>query len=669
MHSYALKTDYRYKIHKLSVGKVNLQLHLKHSKRNYPKKKKKFSGHYINNDNNFMNSKFNSNSSNQNSSFLNNKNRNIFKDQSKENRNPKNIINTRGKLLSINNGDLINFNNYLTNNDNNSKDKKIKTEEEINQSDNNNNKNINGSYIHITLNNNNIKKTNTIERKNNIIVNKLGISNIVNINNYNNYTNNFCTIKEKNGINSIKKRRRDLSAKERQDYFNFNFNLNKKYYQKENHQNSLNLKKNHKYSPSFDNKDRKTSLKINNNINNINNNNINDNSIQKIKNKISNINTIFSKENLFEYSTEKNPELTKDEKIIYGDRNMPGYIKKKLLGKGGCGIVWSCLKKKEINDESEKEKEFAVKQTSKKNGKALINKANENILTSKNEIKILNKLNELNNNLIPKIFDVYEDNNDLWFSFEKGGISLSNLCFKIKGEFEKGERIYHIQKGLFLISLFSSIKQFKFLLKSLLSAINSINKSGIIHSDIKPENILIEYSGTYLEENFNINEIKIIDYGSAFFINDSSAITSNTPEYLCPEITIGNKKFLKELKNNNINNKILNCIDIWSLGITFLELCLCCPTWMSYKTKVIINGKTFHPNGLFGCRGRDANKIYQKQIELTKNINKKLKNSMLYLFDNNDRNNFIDLLKKMLEFDYKKRISCKDAIEHAFFKE
>ena len=40
MHNYALKTDYRYKIHKLSVGKVNLQLHLKYSKRNYPKEKK-----------------------------------------------------------------------------------------------------------------------------------------------------------------------------------------------------------------------------------------------------------------------------------------------------------------------------------------------------------------------------------------------------------------------------------------------------------------------------------------------------------------------------------------------------------------------------------------------------------------------------------------------------
>ena len=688
MHSYALKTDYRYRIHKLSVGKGSLKLHIKHSKRNNSKKKHKFNGHFINNENNFQNSKLNSKSNNLNSSFLNN-NRNILKDQSKENRNPKNINNARGKLLSINsiNCDLINFKNYLTNNDY-SNNIKIKSEEEVNKSENFSSlsKNINGSYIHITLINNNptsnSKKTTSVERKQNITVNKLGLNNN---NIYNSINNN--SIKEKNGINGIKKRKRDLSAKERQDYFNFN----KKYYMKENNQNNLlNLKNKNNYSP-VENEERKTTSKINNNT-------FNSYNLQKIKNKISNLTTITSNNNnnfnsnnnnsntgnynhshtqtnsteekYFEYTNDKSQELTKDEKIIYGDRNMQGYTKTKLLGKGGCGIVWCCQKVKDQNEslaEIEEDKEFAVKQTSKKSGRSVINMANENIITSKNEIKILNKLNEINNDFIPKIFDVYEDNNDLWFSFEKGGISLSGLCFKIKGEFEKGERIYHIQKGLFLMSLFSSIKQFKYLLKSLLSAINYINKNGIIHSDIKPENILIEYSGSSSESNFEIKSIKIIDYGSAFFINNTSTIASNTPEYLCPEITIGNKKFLKELKNNN--SKYVNCIDIWSLGITFLELCLCCPSWMSYKTKVIINGKIYHSSGLFGCRGRDANKIYQKQVELSKNINKKLKNSLLYLFEMNDRNNFVDLLKRMLEFDYRKRISCQDAINHAFFKE
>jgi serine/threonine protein kinase len=41
---------------------------------------------------------------------------------------------------------------------------------------------------------------------------------------------------------------------------------------------------------------------------------------------------------------------------------------------------------------------------------------------------------------------------------------------------------------------------------------------------------------------------------------------------------------------------------------------------------------------------------------------------MLYLFETNDRNNFVDLIKKMLELDYKKRINCQDAINHPFFK-
>ena len=692
MYSYALKTDYRYKIHKLSVGKGNFKLHTKHSKRNKSKKKHKFAGHYIN-ENNFQNSKLNSNSNNLNNSFLNN-HRNVLKDQSKENRNPKNINNTRGKLLSINtiNNDLINFNNYLTNNE--SENKKIKKEEEINISGNitsSIHNNIDGSYIHITLNNKNYfinKKNTSVERKPNITVNKIGINNNV----YNSINSS-----SKNGIifNGIKKRKRDLSAKERQDYFNFN----KKYYLKENNNNinNSNSKKIVNYSPVGETNERKNSLKINNNtlINTNLNNNINSLSlnIQKIKNKISNINTIsnnnnnsnfntnnslnsnhiiqtqsnINEEKYFEYNLDKSPELTKDEKLIYGDRMMHGYIKKKLLGKGGCGIVWCCEKITSDFSDNINEEEFAVKQTSKKSGKGIINMVNENIITAKNEIKILFKLNELNNEFIPKIYEVYEDNNDLWFSFEKGGISLSSLCFKIKGEFEKGERIYHIQKGFFLISLFSSPKQFKFLFKSLLQAINFINKRGIIHSDIKPENILIEYEGSPQGKNFVIKNIKIIDYGSAFYMNNTSNITSNTPEYLCPEITIGNKKFLKELKNNNL--KYINCIDIWSLGITFLELCLCCPSWMSYKSKVIINNKIYHPSGLFGCRGRDANKIYQKQIDLAKSINKKLKNSMLYLFENNDRNNFVDLLKKLLEFDYKKRINCQDAINHPFFSE
>ena len=390
--------------------------------------------------------------------------------------------------------------------------------------------------------------------------------------------------------------------------------------------------------------------------------------------------TEWNEDDIFFTIDEKQVELTKEEKALYGDRIMKGYFKTKLLGKGGYGVVWLCH-----NNYSQKE--YAIKQTSKKKTPDCPHNLSNLLPIARNEIAVLSLLNnkdidinkEINktsndtdidivdNNceLIPKIYDAYEDNNDIWLSFEKGGNSLSNLCFKIKGEFEKGERIYLIQKGQFLVSLFSNISQFKYLFKELVKGINYINNKGIIHSDIKPENILIEYTKSL--NSFYITSIKIIDYGSAFLFNEiSSSTTSNTPEYLCPEITTGNKNFIKDLTNNN---KYINAVDIWSLGITFLEMCLCCPIWMNFKSKIIINKKIVYSSGIFGCRMRDSNKIYHKQIEVYKNLNKILMNSLLYMFQKQDKDNFIDLLGKMLNIDYTKRINTEEILNHPFLKE
>ena len=392
----------------------------------------------------------------------------------------------------------------------------------------------------------------------------------------------------------------------------------------------------------------------------------------------------FSKENIFFYDDERQIQLTNEEKSIYGDRIMKGYSKIKLLGKGGYGIVWLCSKN--IDRYGKGIKEYAIKQTCKKKNQESSHSLNNILANAKNEISTLNLLNnkKLGNNnneinvsnnknydennyceLIPKIYESYEDNNDIWFSFEKGGSSLSSLCFKIKGEFEKRERIYLIQKGQFVEYLFSNINQFKYLLRQLVIGINYINSKGIIHSDIKPENILIDYTKNI--DFFKINSIKIIDYGSAFSFNEISfSNTSNTPEYLCPEITIGNKKFIKDLSNNK---EYISSVDVWSLGITFLELCLCCPIWMNFKTKIAIKGKIIYTHGIFGCKMRDSNKIFQKQIEVSKNLKKILNNSLLYMFEKEDREKFIDLLGKMLSIDYNKRITGQDILKHPFLKE
>ena len=400
------------------------------------------------------------------------------------------------------------------------------------------------------------------------------------------------------------------------------------------------------------------------NKNIINNLNAKKNKLKKLLEAKKNNNS--NQDDIFYYDENKPIILTEEELAIYGDRYMKGYNKIKILGKGGYGVVWLCKKIKNYENNEFSNMDYAVKQTSKKNVPA--HNKEDVLQIAKNEIDILTKLNHNNDDeekcdLIPKIYETYEDNHDIWFSFEKGGLSITTLTFNIKGIFEKGERLYHIQKGEFLVLLFKNVKQFKLLIRKILEGIDYINKKGIIHSDIKPENILVQY--TKKDDVLDISSIKIVDYGSAFYTSNESPLISNTPEYLCPEIMTNNKEFIRELNKGNYTN----AIDIWSTGISILELCLCCPIWMSFKTKIYINGKINNNMGYFGCKGRDANKIYQKQIELSHNLNKILKNSMIYMFDDKTKSEFIDLLGKMLTFDYTKRITTEQALKHPFLNE
>ena len=290
---------------------------------------------------------------------------------------------------------------------------------------------------------------------------------------------------------------------------------------------------------------------INNNLNNLAH-------LKKVKSKLNNRfnlkKTSISNptpEDIFIFDENKPITLTKDEQVIYGDRTMKGYSKIKLLGKGGYGVVWACKKNLDENMQI-----YAVKQTSKKN---VASHLKEDILQiSKNEINVLKKLNEDECDLIPKIYETYEDSSDIWFSFEKGGISLSSLSFNIKGIFEKGERIYQIQKGEFLIMLFKNLSQFKFFVKKIIEGIDYINKKGIIHSDIKPENILVQFNiNNEPEKNLEINSVKIVDYGSAFYLENKSPLITNTPEYLCPEIMT---KFNRYLEFRDITFRTLSML-------------------------------------------------------------------------------------------------------------
>ncbi len=147
----------------------------------------------------------------------------------------------------------------------------------------------------------------------------------------------------------------------------------------------------------------------------------------------------------------------------------------------------------------------------------------------------------------------------------------------------------------------------------IVNAVYFLHKNNIIHRDIKPENIV-------LDENENC---KLCDFGWSIILNDNSKRNTfcGTLEYMAPEI-INNEGYEKS-------------IDIWSLGILLYEMIHgYCP----------FNSNNNNKNNSI------LNKIINENFKIKKDISNECK----------------DLIYKMLEKDYKKRINIEQILNHQF---
>ena len=217
-----------------------------------------------------------------------------------------------------------------------------------------------------------------------------------------------------------------------------------------------------------------------------------------------------------------------------------------------------------------------------KNNKLLVaKKLNIKYLSDKEKFYLQNEINILKMFQHPNIIKLYTV------------IKNPNSTFLIL-EYCSGDSLYK--------NLYEYIKKFgapfpeklvQKLMRQILLGVKTLHENGIIHRDIKLENILIKYNNDYdeLTKNLYNSTIKIIDFNMSCKTNvfDPKTIVG-TPINMAPTI----------VKNMNNGPKIYNeKVDIWSLGTICYEMIFGKPLFSGFTQKEvyqkIVNNKVIIP--------------------------------------------------------------------------
>ncbi|SPO04038.1 related to serine/threonine-protein kinase ppk5 [Cephalotrichum gorgonifer] len=208
-------------------------------------------------------------------------------------------------------------------------------------------------------------------------------------------------------------------------------------------------------------------------------------------------------------------------------------------------------------------------------------------------------------------------------------------------------------------------------------ALAHLRKSGIVHADLKPDNILV---------NESRNMLKICDLGTAIDRQDAATAHNEITPYLvsrfyrAPEIMLGMPYDYS--------------IDMWSIGCTLYEL---------YTGKILFTGDSNNQmlKSIMEIRGRMPPKTYKKGelaamhfddmgnfisverdkvlgkttvktlaiIKPTRDLRTRLMGASSGMDDAEakDLNHFIDLLEQCLALNPEKRIKPTEALRHPFF--
>ncbi|XP_043924701.1 serine/threonine-protein kinase ULK1 [Protopterus annectens] len=264
------------------------------------------------------------------------------------------------------------------------------------------------------------------------------------------------------------------------------------------------------------------------------------------------------------------------------------FSRKDLIGHGAFAVVFKGRHKEQHDLEA------AIKCINKKN------LAKSQTLLGK-EIKILKELKHEN---IVALYDFQEMANSVYLVMEYcNGGDLAD---------------YLHSKGTL------SEDTIRLFLQQIAGAMKMLHSKGVIHRDLKPQNILLSYVGSKKSNPSNIR-IKIADFGFARYLqsNTMAATLCGSPMYMAPEVIMSQHYDAKA--------------DLWSIG-TIIYQCL--------------TGKA----PFQASSPQDLRMFYEKNKTLTPNIPRET-SSLLR-----------ELLQGLLQRNYKDRMEFDDFFHHAFLE-
>jgi serine/threonine protein kinase len=198
----------------------------------------------------------------------------------------------------------------------------------------------------------------------------------------------------------------------------------------------------------------------------------------------------------------------------------------------------------------------------------------------------------------------------------------------------------------------TSISDIKNYMKQVLSAISYLHSNNVVHDDIKPQNILINYGEIKLIDGCYTKVGKIID------IETTRPYAS--PETLFDEYITEDKKFkvYTDKKGEVYDTIARKENDVWSIG--------CLLYFIIYK-EILYNENT--ENTSIRCI-EELMKIFgyikfKFRFEIFDKY-KKIKRKEFEMKDHLQDEDLYDLLNKLLNTNYRERIKVDDALNHKF---